>query len=162
MRCPFCAENINDAAVVCKYCRRDLAVSKPILEENSTLRTKLSRCEREVKELRTKLAEIGDTGKPGSFREVLRRIKVLTIYCVILVLSLLITHYIVQISLDLSQRITYSVYIFVTIGFGIAITSRTRFRMSELVVPAICVATLGCIWNVGYRFPILWTAIISR
>lgn len=28
-RCPFCAEEIQDAAIVCKHCRRDLVASPP-------------------------------------------------------------------------------------------------------------------------------------
>lgn len=30
-RCPFCAEEIQDAAIVCKHCRRDLAPIDPAL-----------------------------------------------------------------------------------------------------------------------------------
>lgn len=43
-RCPFCAEDIQDAAVVCKHCRRDLpvAVAAAATEPTSSSHRKLS------------------------------------------------------------------------------------------------------------------------
>ena len=32
MQCPYCTSDINDAAVVCPVCTRDLYLIKPLLE----------------------------------------------------------------------------------------------------------------------------------
>src|SRR5260221_13799026 len=37
MQCPFCAEDFNDTALVCKHCGRDLRLVRPVIEENLKL-----------------------------------------------------------------------------------------------------------------------------
>ena len=33
MRCPYCAEEVKDEAVVCKHCHSELFVVRPLLEK---------------------------------------------------------------------------------------------------------------------------------
>jgi hypothetical protein len=54
--CPFCAEEIKPEAVVCKHCRRDLSIVKPVLDELRGLRAELEGLKTEVAELRAAAA----------------------------------------------------------------------------------------------------------
>ena len=57
MDCPFCAEEIKDDAIVCKHCRRDISIPKPILEQNRALSSMVAALEEEVAQLRRLVAE---------------------------------------------------------------------------------------------------------
>jgi hypothetical protein len=52
MECPFCAEDFNDTALVCKSCGRDLRLVLPIIEENLELVRKAGELQQEVNRLR--------------------------------------------------------------------------------------------------------------
>jgi hypothetical protein len=110
MECPFCAEAIKDEALVCKHCGRDLKIPKPLIEENLELIGKLGELQRELTDLRSRLAR---RETPVAFWG-----RYLAVYVVPPILLLLLAHLLLIVKLDVNPLIMRFVSMLIPLPFG--------------------------------------------
>ena len=152
MQCPFCAEDFNDTALVCKSCGRDLRLVLPVIEENLALIKRAGELHLQVNRLR---AAAERSATPWRFWTTHAGI-----YLIAPIVLLLAVHYLITVRLNVPLMYLRLGTLAVPLPFGFTLLwlSHHGFRWSLLYGAAVGVVSVtGMLAIIAYtdNVPIL-------
>jgi len=135
MLCPFCAEDFNEEALVCKACGRDLRLVRPLLRDNLALVAQIEELQVRVNAAR---AQLGRIDAPWRFWALHS-----AVYVVVPVVLLLAAHVVVTVVLDISPIYLRYASLVIPLPFGFSLLWFSHHGVGWSVLAGIAVGLLA-------------------
>ena len=131
MECPYCLEDFNEEALVCKACGRDLRLVRPVINENLRLLAQVVELEDQVYIARSAVAR---TTTPLAFW---------TAHCAVYILApvvlLIAAHFLIVVSLDISPLFLRLASIAIPLPFGFLLIWRAHHGIQWAIIEGILI-----------------------
>lgn len=135
MECPFCLEDFNEEALVCKNCGRDLRLVRPIINENLILLARVDDLENQVNKARMAVAR---ATTPLAFWSAHS-----AVYIVAPIVLLIAAHFLIVVFLDISPLILRLASIAIPLPFGFLLVWRSHHGIRWAILEGLLIGLIA-------------------
>lgn len=141
MQCPYCVSEIDNEALACPHCARDLYLFKPLLSRISELEQKLALLDARVDEVNPAVS--APLATPIAIEEPAPNPLAAAVLWVIPLVLLLAAHSLITITYDLNTLYLRIVSLLIPLPFGVLLMSRQQRHFGWWTVAAFAMATFA-------------------
>ncbi|HXX08236.1 MAG TPA: hypothetical protein VEJ43_09230 [Pseudolabrys sp.] len=135
MECPFCAEDFNEEARVCKNCGRDLRLVRPLIDQNVKLIAQIEDLQLQVDKARAAIERETTPIRFWSFHS--------AFYVVVPALLLIAAHFVIIIALDISPLYLRLASMVIPLPFGFALLWFSQHNIQWSILDGILIGLLS-------------------
>ena len=164
MKCPYCISEIDDSALACPHCTRDLYLFKPLLAQLHTLESELAGTKERLAKLELQLAKSETAAgaaealerpeiqvTPDTAPDLMSWIKRNLWLWLTPLLMIVGAHFLITVALDLNMLWLRIVSLLIPLPFGYLLMSRSFHPFPESLLIALlvsCAAVVSMSWVV--------------